>query len=327
MPEDVEGPAPVAARRIKVTVPPEFKGSGESAERWFKRYEICVASNEWDEKTKLTQVKPLMGGEALDLLLDMSETELENYQTIKDRMLSEFDQKELRETYVKEFHSRTLRDSEELLSFMRALKSLARKAYPDFDDDHRNSLVEDHYKQEMPHQIRAVLPFLALTAGNLDELVRETGRLAKGVCKGVRPVAAVSEVSASAELPSAGAVGGSVTNAALMMKLQEIQERVQKMGTSHEELELRVNHLSSAPSSGRTPWNSGRQGSGERSGRSSGVICYGCKQKGHIRRDCPGMSSVSTPGPGSAKPGFFPNVICSRCKNPGHYATSCQMGN
>lgn len=329
---DTEKEKPVV-RRIKVTVPPEFKGSGESAERWFKRYEICVASNEWNEATKLSQVKPLMGGEALDFLLDLPDTDLQSYKTIKEKMIKEFDQKELRETYVKDFHSRSLNEGEELQTFMRALKVLARKAYPKFDEEHRDSLVDDRYRQEMPHQIQAVLPFLAVTPGNLDELLEQTDRLARGVHKGLRAVATVGEGTASSmslssgAKPSMGLAGcagmGQVSNSALMDKLVELQEKMLQMGSSQQELEVRVNHLATGPrlvprGASASAQYQESSGGGGRSLRN--VVCYECREKGHMRRDCPNRSSNS-----ASRGEFLPHVICSKCSNAGHYASSCKM--
>ena len=43
------------AGRMRVTVPPEFKGA-ESAVRWFARFEICSRSNGWDKANMFTGV-------------------------------------------------------------------------------------------------------------------------------------------------------------------------------------------------------------------------------------------------------------------------------
>ena len=77
-------------------------------------------------------------------------------------MIKEFDNSELREHYVQEFKNRRLKEGEEFNVFMRALKSLAKKAYPDFEEAPRNSLVADRYREEMPDRVKSVLPLLLL---------------------------------------------------------------------------------------------------------------------------------------------------------------------
>ena len=270
-----------SAGRMKVTVPPEFKG-GESAVRWFARFEICSRSNGWDKATMFSQVLPLMAGDAFDLLLDKTgEDTVTDYDDVKELMVREFDNKELREQYVQDFKLRKRREGEEYNVFMRALKILAAKAYPDFDDHHRRALVADQYLEEMPEKVRTVLPLLKLDYQDLDRLVSETRKLSKVYHL---PVATAAEVSAEAD-KVVGAVGGSVINDALMTKLLEMERRFAQMSSAQGELELRVNGLySGSRSSGSGEQSSVRNG---QSDRAKSVVCYGCKRTGHFKRDCP----------------------------------------
>ena len=64
-----QGPANPRAVRRKITVLPEFKGT-ESAQRWFARFELCSRCNEWDDAAMYNQVLHLLGGDALDIILD-----------------------------------------------------------------------------------------------------------------------------------------------------------------------------------------------------------------------------------------------------------------
>ena len=261
------------ASKSKVTVPPEFKGT-ESAMRWFARFEICSRSNGWDEQTMYAQVLPLMGGDALDLLLDKSLDSLTTYKEVKEFFVREFDNKELREYYVREFKTRNLREGEEFNVFMRALKILALKAYPDFDDAPRDALVADRYKEEMPERVRAVLPLLTIDERDLDQLVSETRRLAKATGSGIVPPA-VAQVSARAET-AGGAVG--VTNDMILSKLMDMETRFAQMSTAHGNLEVMVNSLYAKPATG---------GAASGGKPKSGPLCYKCHNYGHFKRDCP----------------------------------------
>ena len=305
------------AGRMKVTVPPEFKGA-ESAMRWFARFEICSRSNGWDEAAMFAQVLPLMGGDALDLLLDKDETALTTYDDVKRLMIQEFDNRELREHYVQDFKARRRREGEEYNVFMRALKILAAKAYPDFDGVHRNALVADRYREEMPEKVRAVLPLLSLDPQDLDKLVSETRRLSKVDSHRLSSpgVAAVSSVADN----SGGAVGGVITNDILLAKLMDIEARFARMNTAQGDLELRVNNLYSGSRPSETKVSS--TGGGRRSDRTKSVVCYECHQTGHFKRDCPSRRGGASGGGG---PQFYPHVVCTKCGNNGHYASACNL--
>ena len=302
-----------AAGRMKLTVPPEYRG-GESASRWFARFELCSRCNGWDEQIMYSQVLPLLSGDALDLVLDRDPTDISDYRSVKNLLIKEFDNSELREHYVQEFKNRRLKEGEEFNVFMRALKSLAKKAYPDFEEAPRNSLVADRYREEMPDRVKSVLPLLTLDSQDLDLLVSETRRLAKATdsSRSSMGVAAVSN-------PEGGAVAG-VTNEAILRKLTDMQEHLSRMSVAQEDLEVRVNGLYSRP---KRSGQSVSSGGGSSGGSAFGGPCWSCGKRGHRRKDCPNSSKSSE----NTNQRFLPHVICNRCNNFGHYASDCRLGN
>ena len=298
----------------KVTVPPEFKGT-ESAQRWFARFELCSRCNEWDEATMYNQVLPLMSGDALDLILDKDPEEIPDYRSVKEMLIKEYDNSELREQYVRDFKCRKLGEGEDYSAFMRALKVLAKKAYPDFENDPRNALVADRYREEMPEKVRAVLSLLSIESQDLDQLVSETRRLSKAtdVRKSGLSVGAVSGNVDS------GAVGG-VGNDAILAKLTEMEDHMSQLRLAQSDMEVRVNGLFSRPQSSGRSQRSSNNTPGMRS-RTFGGTCWGCGERGHLRKDCPSARKDQNP----AK--FYPNIICNKCHNPGHYSHQCMSGN
>ena len=309
-----------ASHRIKVTVPPEFKGQ-ESAERWFARFELCSRCNGWDRGVMYSQMLPLLGGDALDLLLDKDPSEVADYDTVKHLMVGEFDNKELREHYVQDFRNRRLRDGEEYNVFMRALKILAKKAYPDFGDHPRNSLVADRYKEEMPERVRSVLPLLNLDSQDLDRLVAETRRLSKATDSHTSALGVAAVARQNDHSPS-GAVGGA-TNEAILAKLLEMESHMSQLRVAQGDMEVRVNGLYAQPRSGGQT-RSGSSGDGHAAKSStSGGACWGCGERGHMKRECPKVQKSGF----RASPQFLPHITCSKCNNPGHYASACKSGN
>jgi hypothetical protein len=116
-----------------------------------------------------------------------------------------------------------------------------------------------------------------------------------------------------------GAGGATVTNDALMAKLVDMERKFAQMHTAQGELELRVHGLysGSRPSESR-----GSSVGGRRSDRAKSVVCYGCKETGHFKRDCPHQQGGASGGGG---PQFYPGVVCNKCGNNGHYASGCKL--
>ena len=306
------------AVKRKVTVPPEFKGT-ESAQRWFARFELCSRCNEWDKDTMFNQVLPLMSGDALDLILDKDPEDIPDYDSVKELLIKEYDNSELREKYVQEFKCRKLKDGEEYSAFMRSLKILAKKAYPNFDEEPRNALVADRYREEMPEKVRSVLSLLSIEAEDLDQLVSETRRLSKAT-DSHRSTLSVASLSTTTE--DKGASGGGGYDAVLA-KLEEIQSHISGLQVSQGDMEVRINNLYSRPSTAGRSRRPGQDYTDMKSNSGFGGSCWGCGGRGHVKKDCPRNDKGRDRSGGK----FYPNIICNRCRNPGHYTSQCQMGN
>ena len=114
----------------------------EGVRRFFSRYEMCCDLNKWESDTdRVGQLYPLLSDKVFDFVTGLSTADRSKYETVKKKLLSEYENTELEVTYADRFSARRLKNDEDLSSLMLDLKRLVVKGYPSFSVADQAQLV------------------------------------------------------------------------------------------------------------------------------------------------------------------------------------------
>ena len=120
-----------------VSLPSAFS-EGDPTE-WFKRFEICSASNDWDSAMRAKKMPTLLEGEALAVCLDLGEDDQKDYNEAKKKIIARLAPMSF--VWLDNFQARRLRSVESLPVFVHTLKRLLGQAMPDVDEGTRRQLI------------------------------------------------------------------------------------------------------------------------------------------------------------------------------------------
>ena len=278
----------------------------EGVRRFFSRYEMCCDLNKWDtDKDKVGQLYPLLSDKVFDFVCGLSEDDRSKYETVKQKLLAEYEDTELEVTYADRFSSRKLKKGEDLSSLMLDLKKLVVKGYPTFSNADQAQLVNNQFMKSLsPGAKKHVL----LNPPKLEAGAVLTMASCDLVLAQARLIDQIEKSSNSTE----GATGGS--SAQLAAVAEPKVDQMGQMITAMEELTRVVQGLSSPSVAGiqqENPSNRQRPISGRSGFRGQ---CYSCGESGHLARNCPSHRSRRNR-----------TSVCNTCGNPGHISKDCAL--
>ncbi len=136
---------------------PVMFSSGDVRE-WFLRFEICSKANKWSKKTMSLKLPTLLEGEALVARVELSENVQENYDAMKQHLLTRL--KTVEFVSLDRFHRRVLEPEELPTMYLYQLRKLLDQAMPNMDDTVRETLLLHQFFVGLPipisWQLRAV---------------------------------------------------------------------------------------------------------------------------------------------------------------------------
>ena len=165
------------------------------AKSWFKRFEVCAATNEWDNGKKLKCLSTLLRGRAwaiFDALPDMS---TDTYKHLKEALLSELspDTEEDRQSARESLSRRKLRENQESVDELaRDLERLLDKASPGLPAINRNAELRYHLLNALPEKV--VLQLKLLPKVDYPETISKARELLLLFHQVDTPTIAVSQV-------------------------------------------------------------------------------------------------------------------------------------
>jgi len=113
---------------------------------WYAQFRAIAKANDWDDGEKALNIIASLDGSAANLLIGMSDANLDNYSALVDRLKTRFDPPKREHTYRTEFGARMRRRNENADEFAEALKSLAQRAYPSQPFQVLDDFVADRFR-------------------------------------------------------------------------------------------------------------------------------------------------------------------------------------
>ncbi|XP_057338470.1 protein PFC0760c-like [Microplitis mediator] len=117
------------------SIKPNTFDASVSADRYLKHFEIVSNHNGWTEQIKASYLGASLRGKAQTILDKLSSDELNNYDKIKEILISRFGERKFSYVYLNELQNKKQKFNESLDSFAETIDKLSRLAYPDLTDD------------------------------------------------------------------------------------------------------------------------------------------------------------------------------------------------
>jgi hypothetical protein len=134
--------------------PSSFKGSElEDWVIWLRNYEHISSLNNWSENFKLARIPTVLEGDANLKYWECTEED-QNWNNLTKALSAKFAPESNRATFQDALESRHRRKDESLDAYMRAIKSLARKAFPEWDDKYRDIMVRKYFTDGLEETLK-----------------------------------------------------------------------------------------------------------------------------------------------------------------------------
>ena len=149
----------MAVASIAISVQKPFS-SGDAA-KWFLRFDICSAANNWKDEVKAMKLLTLLEGEALAAWLDLGEDDRKEYKTVRKLLVEAL--MPIGFTLLDKFHTRRLLPGESLSLFSHELKKLLEHAMLEIDQKTRDQLLLHQFVAGLPMQVSKQLRAVGAT--------------------------------------------------------------------------------------------------------------------------------------------------------------------
>ena len=236
---------------------------GEDARSWFKRYEVCVAANGWNDQKKFSRLPTLLKGRAwavYDSLHDEGDTD--SYEHLKAAILKRLcpDTEEDRIVAREKLSQRRLQEGESVDKIAREVEKLLDQASPGLPKELRESELRFYLINALPDKVSLQLK-LQPKCSYVDTIARSKELL---IYSRADTVERVNQVQTKED-----------------QRLQKLEETVRLMSEQLSTISVQCTSFSTANKCFRC-------GHVARNCRASiqQVGCFNCGGQGHIAQNC-----------------------------------------
>lgn len=135
--------------------PLPFKGSAtEDWVIWLRNYEQVSALNQWSDEYKLARMPTVLEGAANANYWECTPIELSNWNSMVTALTKKFAPESNRATFQAALETRRRQKDESLDMYMNAIKTLARKAFPEWDEKYRDLMVQKYFTDGLDTSFR-----------------------------------------------------------------------------------------------------------------------------------------------------------------------------
>ena len=266
----------MASRRV--AVPELFTGEGsQSWSDWLDHFDSVAVVNGWSADDKKKWVRARLTGRAATAMRRLPDDDRETFAKLTAALKKRFEPECRKEVYVAEFHARRRKRTVDWASFAEDLKTLVEKAYPTLQAEAQELLALNHFLSQISDpqlsfgvRQRAPATMDAAVAATLE---LETYLRPQQAHYTVAPVMRDNPETDD----SADVIAGVARKED---PLQKVLERLDKL-----ESQLRSNGDQST-SQQRSDSSGGPRNNRQRRGQSK-IMCWTCKEEGHMSRNCP----------------------------------------
>ncbi len=238
-------------------------------EAYRAQFEMLAAMNGWDDAKKATYLAVSLRGPAVTVLTNLSPEQRKNYTALSEALQSRFGSTHQTELNRSRLKSRTRRRDESLPELAEDIERLTRLAYPDAPESMVDVLARDQLVDALPDD-------------DMRLRIRQS-----------RPETLRQALQVSLELESyqlASRQRPRMVREAHLQRESRDGEQVRQAGlkglAGDEVIQQFVDVLKRCLLSPKRPRRRPTTGGGRGAANKGNIVCWNCKEKGHLRREC-----------------------------------------
>ena len=273
-----------AALTVRMSVRPPAKFTEKTDwSLWISRFERYVKEAKVPDSERVKELLPLLEDEPLRLVVQYGLSESADYAAVHECLQCRYGHDGTELEWQVKFQARVQQRDESLVEYIGELRMLASRAFPGWSEEQRDVLIRNQFIQgvssssiqvqllkEMPKSVKD-----AATLARRLETVEMAHRRLQTERIAERPLAVAAPVSATS----------------LEDKLDKLSAQVKKLADEVTILREPPERADSRVSGVRnTPREKARE-----------VVCWHCREQGHVKRNCLLLSKPSLNGNGSAE--------------------------